>query len=98
MPGPASIWPNKWNASCSKISTWKRKASCRPPTNTGAPMKTGMRLGTLLLAGLLAACSTDGSAPPQGDAPLQLTLLHVNDHHSHLQGDTASVSLRMASG
>ena len=40
-------------------------------------------LGLLALAGaaLLAGCTTPPAAPPAPRAPLQLTVLHTNDHH-----------------
>lgn len=48
----------------------------------------------LLTAGTLSAC---GSGSP-GPAPLELTILHINDHHSHLEEKTASLQLRNAAG
>ena len=48
----------------------------------------------------LAACggsnSTDDSAP--SSQPLDLTILHINDHHSHLDAETTTLTLKDAAG
>lgn len=54
----------------------------------------------------LAGCGGDDDAPtspsPQPPAteakPLSLTILHVNDHHSHLDAETVSLNLKTAAG
>ncbi|WP_119153950.1 bifunctional metallophosphatase/5'-nucleotidase [Caldimonas tepidiphila] len=56
---------------------------------------------TLLAAAALPACGGDED-PQQAQAaraqPLELTLLHVNDHHSRLDAETVSLKLRNAAG
>lgn len=51
----------------------------------------------LMLAGLLSACGSDhdkdDSTTPEPSAPLALTILHINDHHSHLDSESRTVKL-----
>ncbi len=64
-------------------------------------MKTSRLLSLCVAASLLAACGSDGpmpSPPTPDDAPLQLTLLHINDHHSHLDEEAALMPLATAGG
>jgi 5'-nucleotidase len=53
-----------------------------------------------LLAGCIAGCSSDDNnadtAPVVTPQPLALTILHINDHHSHLDAETASLQLATA--
>lgn len=48
-----------------------------------------------LTALLLAACGGDDGTPAR---PLDLTILHVNDHHSRLDAETINLSVRTAGG
>ena len=52
---------------------------------------------TLGLTALLAACGGNADTPAEG-APLSLTLFHINDHHSHLDGETTTLSLPDSTG
>ncbi|MFA7503392.1 MAG: 5'-nucleotidase C-terminal domain-containing protein [Burkholderiaceae bacterium] len=57
--------------------------------------------GITMLLAMLGACSSsdDDSAvlPPAGE-PLELTILHINDHHSHLDEESTSLTLATAAG
>ncbi|MFA5490752.1 MAG: metallophosphoesterase, partial [Candidimonas sp.] len=56
---------------------------------------------SLLAAGVLAACggSGDDDAPePPVAQPLELTILHINDHHSNLDSKSKTLQLRNAVG
>ena len=59
---------------------------------------------TLLFAALLAACGSDDNqvSPPTIDTnearPLELTILHVNDHHSRLDAETVNLRVLTAAG
>lgn len=68
---------------------------------TGAAVSRLLRsLGAALLAaGTLSACDSGhaGSSGPV-KAPLSLTILHINDHHSHLEEQRRSLHLHDASG
>jgi 5'-nucleotidase/UDP-sugar diphosphatase len=57
-------------------------------------------LAALSLVGLAACGSSGGSATTTqaSGQPMTLTVLHVNDHHSRLDAETASFSLMTASG
>lgn len=53
----------------------------------------------LLAAGMLAACDgSHGNGDLRMSEPLELTLLHVNDHHSHLDGKSKTLRLTNAAG
>ncbi len=54
----------------------------------------------LLAAVTLAACGGDGSStePSPGPQPLELTILHVNDHHSNLDSKRKTLQLLDAGG
>ncbi|MDX3907837.1 MAG: 5'-nucleotidase C-terminal domain-containing protein [Pigmentiphaga sp.] len=54
----------------------------------------------LLTAGCLSSSDDDPAAPaPQPEPrPLALTILHVNDHHSHLDAASATLQLKAADG
>ena len=58
--------------------------------------------GAGLVAALLAACGSDGdstAAPTLNEArPLDLTILHVNDHHSRLDAETTNLRVLTAAG
>lgn len=56
-----------------------------------------LRPALLLAAVLTATLGGCGTAPPQ-PRPLELTLLHVNDHHSQLDPQTLELQLRNAAG
>ncbi len=51
---------------------------------------------SLLMTGLLTACSSHGDHQPQ--ASLDLTILHINDPHSHLDSRSRLLQLRNAAG
>lgn len=63
------------------------------------PSSPRLLAGALLLAGLftLAGCN-DGGGNGDNAAPLALTILHINDHHSHLDAETTSLKLKDAAG
>lgn len=50
-------------------------------------------LGAAVLAALLAACGSDDDGQP-----FELTILHVNDHHSRLDAETTNLNVLTASG
>lgn len=56
------------------------------------PLRT---LAASLCALSLAACG--GSSNNQGE-PLDLSILHINDHHSHLDAETTALTLKDAAG
>ncbi len=58
----------------------------------------GVRTASLALAALLSACGGSGPVQPGGGAAFELTVLHINDHHSHLQPRTGTVQLEDGSG
>ena len=51
-------------------------------------------LAVSLCALTLTACGGTGSRP----APLDLTILHINDHHSRLDAETTTLTLKDATG
>ncbi|GHG92494.1 NAD 5'-nucleotidase [Comamonas sp. KCTC 72670] len=60
-----------------------------------------------LVAGALMACGDNGEdkpppppppPPPEQGAPLDLTILHINDHHSHLASGSVSLNVANAAG
>lgn len=51
---------------------------------------------TLLMTGLLTACASHGGH--QAPAPLDLTVLHINDQHSNLDHKNRTLQLRSAAG
>lgn len=59
-------------------------------------------LAVLLGASVLVACNGGGKggdkAPEAPAEPLSLTLLHINDHHSHLDEESADFKLETAAG
>ena len=65
-------------------------------------MMLGRSVFAIALAGLLFGCATSPAPPGAGGAPAdsasRVTLLHINDHHSHLDADTTTLSLRLADG
>ncbi|TWG88873.1 5'-nucleotidase [Cupriavidus gilardii J11] len=47
----------------------------------------------------LAGCGGDDKPPEPAQArPLSLTILHINDHHSHLDPESVSLNLKTAAG
>ena len=58
---------------------------------TDTPLRT---LAAPLCALALAAC---GGTTDRG-APLDLSILHINDHHSHLDAETTALTLKDATG
>lgn len=75
----------------------QRSTVSRTRTSTGL-RRDGARIrslaASLVAAGALAACHGGASSP----RPLELTILHINDHHSHLEEKTATLRLRNAAG
>src|SRR5690606_18549810 len=55
-----------------------------------------LSLATALLAGCLS--SGGGPVPDSRGRPLALTILHINDHHSHLDSTPATLQLKGADG
>lgn len=60
-------------------------------------------LVTLCLTVLLAACGSNYGSPHLGKergeaSPLDLTLLHINDHHSHLDAENITLQLETSPG
>lgn len=53
-------------------------------------------LGLAVLA--LTACGGGDDDDRQAGQPMELTLLHTNDHHSHLDSDSRTLNLRNAAG
>lgn len=55
---------------------------------------------TLLAAGLLAACNGSGGSGDdyRASEPLDLTILHINDHHSNLDSKSKTLQLKNAAG
>ncbi|HZF81101.1 MAG TPA: metallophosphoesterase, partial [Rubrivivax sp.] len=55
---------------------------------------------TLALAAGLAACGGSSSSEPAAapGEPFEMTLLHINDHHSRLDAETLTLRLRNAAG
>src|SRR5690554_6557084 len=51
---------------------------------------------TLLMTGLLTSCSSHGDH--RSPAPLELTILHINDQHSNLDNKNKTLRLRDAAG
>jgi len=55
-----------------------------------------------LATAVLAACGGDDDdtvpEPPKQPAPLDLTILHINDHHSHLEGGSLTLNVTNAAG
>lgn len=51
----------------------------------------------LLSAGLLSACLGGGGSDDDGE-PLELSILHINDHHSNLDEKTKTLKLRTGPG
>ena len=53
----------------------------------------GLRMGALALAvaGALVACG--GSGSDDAGQPLELTILHINDHHSTLEAKSKTLKL-----
>jgi 5'-nucleotidase / UDP-sugar diphosphatase len=56
--------------------------------------------GFALTIGLAACASSFHTHAPlvSPKAPFELTLLHINDHHSHLDAETASLQMQTANG
>lgn len=53
----------------------------------------------LPLAGLvLASLMMSGCGAPSGGVPIELTLLHINDHHSRLDAESTTLRLKTAAG
>jgi 5'-nucleotidase / UDP-sugar diphosphatase len=65
----------------------------------GAPLRTLLVLTVVTAPLLLAACGggDDGPTVPAGQ-PIELTLLHINDHHSRLDAETTNLQVRTAAG
>ncbi|WP_237081119.1 bifunctional metallophosphatase/5'-nucleotidase [Myxococcus xanthus] len=54
---------------------------------------------TWMAASVLSACGDDDDVDPgELPAPLDLTILHINDHHSHLAGSSLELSVTNAAG
>ncbi len=58
----------------------------------------GAKAASLVLAALLAGCGGSGPVQPDAGASFQLTILHLNDHHSNLQPRSGTVQLDDGSG
>src|SRR5690606_35811958 len=52
----------------------------------------------LLAAGVLAACGSDDSHQANPAQALELTILHINDHHSNLDSKSKTLRLTNAAG
>ncbi len=52
----------------------------------------------LAMAATLGACGGGGDASPPPGAPLDVTILHVNDHHSRLNAETTNLRVLTAAG
>lgn len=52
----------------------------------------------VLAAGMLAACASDDGRSSGAAAPLELTILHINDHHSHLDSKPTTLQLTNTAG
>ncbi|HWL28499.1 MAG TPA: metallophosphoesterase, partial [Burkholderiaceae bacterium] len=63
-------------------------------------MKRILAIAAGLAAALLAGCLSSGDDDPvvPEAKPLALTILHINDHHSHLDAAPATLQLRVADG
>ena len=64
-------------------------------------LKTKMLI--LSLAALLAGCGISTRGGSSGDTstasePIDLTLLHINDHHSHLDAENSTLLLATGAG
>ncbi|RMX04843.1 bifunctional metallophosphatase/5'-nucleotidase [Corticibacter populi] len=60
------------------------------------PRRYPLRVSALALACLLAACGgsdDDSNSPEPAGKALALTILHINDHHSHLDGSSKTLLL-----
>ncbi|WP_225888732.1 bifunctional metallophosphatase/5'-nucleotidase [Myxococcus xanthus] len=54
---------------------------------------------TWMAASVLSACGDDDAVDPgEQPAPLDLTILHINDHHSHLAGSSLELNVTNAAG
>ncbi|MFP2957813.1 bifunctional metallophosphatase/5'-nucleotidase [Myxococcus sp. 1LA] len=57
---------------------------------------------TWMAASVLSACGDDGDGdvdpPGEQPAPLDLTILHINDHHSHLASSSLELNVTNAAG
>ncbi|KUJ75898.1 bifunctional metallophosphatase/5'-nucleotidase [Thiomicrospira sp. XS5] len=49
--------------------------------------------GSLTLSGCNDSSSSDDSDSPSASQPMDLTILHVNDHHSHLEADSIGLAV-----
>lgn len=67
-----------------------------PPHDASRPRLRHWTL-TLLAAAVLTACGSDNDSSPDAQ-PLDLTILHINDHHSNLDSKRKTLKLRAADG
>ncbi|WP_426750366.1 bifunctional metallophosphatase/5'-nucleotidase [Myxococcus sp. Y35] len=79
---------------------WKSENEVR---RAGRSWRRGRWLPVAWLAATaLTACGGDDDEeipdPPEQGAPLDLTILHINDHHSHLASDSISLNVTNAAG
>ena len=60
------------------------------------PFKTRSTMPALAVS--LCALSLAACGGSDGGKPLDLTILHINDHHSHLDAETTTLTLKDAAG